>query len=233
MRDLRKNIIVSVDDFGIRSVADTILPLAQQGKIDRVSVLINYVSSKEQALALVATGVKIDLHLELIQLVRSGENVTESTLFRGVNFMIRYILGFVSAREVTQAWMHQIERFKELFGQYPDGLNSHEHLHYFPQFFQVALTLGERYDIPFIRFARQGIVKQRGAIVSQILALLWKRDDVYYSAQKTRRDTADFFVSYDWIDNFDDFLKRLPVGKIEIVFHPERKSEYEAIEKYF
>jgi predicted glycoside hydrolase/deacetylase ChbG (UPF0249 family) len=233
MRDLRENIVVSVDDFGIRNVADAILPLAQQGKLDRVSVLINYMHSKDQAAELSATGVKIDLHLELIQLVKSGEKVQEGALLRGGNFLVRYISGNVRSSDVERMWIDQIECFKELFGRYPDGFNSHEHLHYFPKFFRIALSLGERYDVAFIRFSRKGVLRRGNAVISYVLAFLWKKDNRHYTSQKAPMDTTDFFISYDWIDNLDDFLVQLPNGKMEMVFHPERRHEYDVIEKYF
>ena len=233
MHDFKNNIIVSADDFGIRNVAEPILSLARQGKIDRVSVLINYVTSKEQAEELLATGVKIDLHLELIQLIRSGERVEGSALLRGMNFAIRSAFGLVRVSEVERLWIDQIKAFKKMFGRYPDGLNSHEHLHYFPKFFRIALSLSERYHIPFVRFARKGIIGQKTSMVFRILSFLWKKDSAYYDAQQQLIDTTDFFVSYDWIDDFDNFLKYAPLGVTEIVFHPERQCEYDAIDKYF
>lgn len=230
---MRSKIIVSADDFGIRSVSQSILPLARTGKIDRVSVLIRYVTSEQDIRDLIATGVKIDLHLELIQLVGSGENPTQGALSRGLNFMMRYALGKVRTDAVEQSWMEQIVLFHKRFGRYPDGLNSHEHLHYFPRFFRVATTLAERYRIPFVRFARLGILRQRGVLVSQILDALWKRDKAYYDKRGgTIRDAADFFVSYDWISDLPAFLKKLPEGSsTEIVFHPERDEEYVALER--
>lgn len=230
---LREKVIVSVDDFGIRNVADAILPLAQQGKLDRVSVLIQYVTSQAQADALKATGVKIDLHLELIDLIKSGATEEGSALFRGLNFMVRYMFRMVNPSNVERAWIEQIERFKEVFGQYPDGLNSHEHVHYFPQFFKVIMALGDRYYIPFIRFSQKGILNYETSMVGRILAFLWSKDVSYYQSHATLHETPDFFVSYDWITDAEKFLQTLPEGKTEIAFHPERKSEYEAIEKYF
>ena len=233
LRNRRKDIIVSVDDFGIRQVAEAILPLARKGKLDRVSVLVNYIASKEQAEALLATGVKIDLHMELIKLVKSGEKMEESAVFRGLNFAIRYVLGFVGDDEVEQSWTQQIDRFHELFGRYPDGLNSHEHLHYFPRFFRIVVALGARYDIPFVRFARKGVVRRPFVIVFRVIDFFWKADNRHYRNQRKSRDAADFFVSYDWLDDFDEFLLHLPDGITEIVFHPERPAEAAVIEKYF
>lgn len=233
MQSIKEKIIVSVDDFGIRDVADSILPLAREGKIDRVSVLVNYVKSKEQAEALAATGVKIDLHLELIRLTGTGEKVEENALWRGMKFLVRYALGFVGAGRVEKEWIAQIERFKELFGRYPDGLNSHEHVHYFPKFFRIFLSLTERYHIPFVRFAHRGMLESDRSVVAKVLSSLWKTDASLYVGAKQPLTSSDFFVSYDWIANFDAFLEALPEGKTEIVFHPEKKDEYDVIERYF
>lgn len=229
----REKVIVSVDDFGIRNVAESILPLAKQGKVDRVSVLINYVTSQAQADELLATGVKIDLHLELIDLIKSGREDDGMALFRGLNFAARYMSGMVRSDDVERTWIAQIERFKEVFGRYPDGLNSHEHVHYFPRFFRVALDLRDRYDIPFMRFAREGVLKGKSSIAARVLSFLWHRNVTSYIERTDSQKTSDFFVSYDWIQNFDSFLACLPDGKTEIVLHPERKNEYDAISTYF
>ena len=233
IRFSRENVIVSVDDFGIRDVAESILPLAKQGKVVRVSVLINYEKSAAQAKELAATGVKIDLHLELIDLIKSGKEDNGMALFRGLNFAARYAFGMVSVSDVERAWVQQIELFKKMFGRYPDGLNSHEHVHYFPRFFRIVLMLGDRYGIPFIRFASEGILEKRSSIAARVISLLWWRNTAYYKENSESRETPDFFVSYDWIDDFSAFLRNLPAGKTEIVFHPERKGEYDSIEACF
>lgn len=229
----REKVIVSVDDFGIRNVAEAILPLAKQGKVDRVSVLINYVTSRSQADELAATGVKIDLHLELIDLIKSGKEDNGMALLRGINFVLRYAFGTVRSDDVERSWAAQIERFRELFGRYPDGLNSHEHVHYFPRFFRVALMLSDRYGISFMRFARKGVLEKKSSVAARILSFLWSRNVSYYVDHTGSRETSDFFVSYDWISDFEAFLKDMPDGKTEIVLHPERKNEYDAVERYF
>jgi predicted glycoside hydrolase/deacetylase ChbG (UPF0249 family) len=228
---LREKLIISADDFGIRDTVSAILPLAQAGKVDRVAVLVNYVRSQEEAEALKATGVKIDLHLEAIRLLRSGERMKEGALGRGVNFAVRYGLGLVTKRRIEKEWTAQMERFKELFGRYPDGLNSHEHVHYFPKFFEAFADLGKRYGISFLRFPRQGVLPGSSSLVSKVIAFLWKRDRKVFPLEGA--DVSDFLVSYDWLKDFPAFLETLPEGRTEIVFHPERKEEYEAIEKSF
>jgi predicted glycoside hydrolase/deacetylase ChbG (UPF0249 family) len=228
---LREKLIVSVDDYGIRDTVPAILPLAEKGKVDRVAVLVNFMRSRKEAEALASTGVKVDLHLEAIRLLRSGDKVRESAAARAVNFVFRYGLGLVTKRRIEREWVAQIERFRELFGRYPDGLNSHEHVHYFPRFFEVFLELGERYGIPFVRFGRRGILEESPSLVSRVLRSLRKRDLGRFEGRGF--ETSDFVVSYDWIKDFPAFLRNLPEGRTEIVFHPERKEEYDAIMSLF
>jgi len=230
----RKRIIVAADDYGIRDSADFILKLAKQGKIDRVSVLVNYVS-REEAAALLETDVKIDLHLELIKLVGSGEKIEESAVSRGFNFVFRYALGFVTAKKVEVEWRFQIERFRDIFGRLPDGLNSHEHLHYFPRFFPAFMKLAREYGISYVRFGRRSIHPDfHRSIVAKILSTLWKMNLKHFRKSGQLR-TSDLFVSYDWFDDFNEIPRLLSEseGDIEIAFHPERKDEYVVVERFF
>lgn len=228
---VRQKLIISADDFGIRDVASAILPLAYKKKLDRVSVLVNYIRSSEEVEALKASGVKIDLHLEAIKLIRSGDRVRESALLRGFNFLIRYGLGLVTEARIEAEWVAQIERFKEWFGRYPDGLNSHEHVHYFPRFFKVFVRLGERYDISFLRCGKKGILLPSSTLTARVLALLWKKNQLKIHALQNFT-SSDFVVSFDWVDNFSRFADMLPGGVTEVVFHPERPEEYGALMKF-
>ncbi|OGI14376.1 MAG: hypothetical protein A3E38_00375 [Candidatus Moranbacteria bacterium RIFCSPHIGHO2_12_FULL_54_9] len=230
-QSIRDSFIVTADDYGIRQTAELILRLVHEGKVDRVAVLIHYVSA-EQAAALLATGVKIDLHLELIGLLKSGEKVYESALVRSINFIIRYVTGLVTAKKVREEWQDQIERFRELFGRLPDGLNSHEHLHCFPAFFRVFTRLAEAYGISYIRFGKKGMLTGlRGAFIARILAVFWKRTAAIYA--ETRLDTSDYLVSLDWLPDFKAFSEQLPHGSIELVVHLEREEDYRTMLEYF
>lgn len=229
----RKKVIVTADDYGIRDSADHILRLAKQGKLDRVAVLINYVSEGEAA-ALLGTGVKIDLHLELIKLVRSGEKLRESAVTRGVNFVVRSLLGIVTPKKAEEEWRFQIERFRDIFGRLPDGLNSHEHLHYFPRFFPVFMGLAKEYGISYVRFGRNGIRSEFNRTpVSRILSVFWKMNRKRYP--KDGPETSERFVSYDWLDDFNEIPELLSDAErpIELAVHPERKDEYVVTERFF
>ncbi|MBI2439536.1 MAG: ChbG/HpnK family deacetylase [Candidatus Moranbacteria bacterium] len=228
--DTRERFVVVADDYGIRQTAEPILRLVREGKIDRVSVLIHYVSH-EQAEALLATGVKIDLHLELIGLLKRGYKMHENTFLRGANFLWRYFFGLLTAKKVETEWRDQIERFHELFRRYPDGLNSHEYVHHFPKFFRVFLGLAKRYDIGYVRFGKKGMLTDmHSALVGNILSFLWKQTKTSYEKQPV--PTSDYLVSFDWFGDFNAFAKQVPQGPIELVVHPEREDEYRALLEY-
>jgi predicted glycoside hydrolase/deacetylase ChbG (UPF0249 family) len=231
----RTKIVVSVDDFGIRKVAAVILPLAKAGKLDRVSVLIRFMTSPLQVEELKQTPVSIDLHLDLIEVLKSGEKEKESVILRGVNFWWRLAFGYVTQAKARARWKAQIEQFKEVFGRYPDGLNTHEHLHYFPQFFPVVMELAQEYGIGFVRLGKQGILlpKRHFSLVAKILAGFWKKDRAVYAPYAKDIATTDFVVSYDWVMREEEFLTQLPEGVTEVVLHPERKNEYDFIDKHF
>ncbi len=229
--DIRTHFIVTADDYGIRQTAEPILRLAREGKIDRVSVLIHYVS-REQAEHLKALShIKIDLHLELIALLKSGEKVRENVFIRGVNFVRRYFLGSVTTRQVEDEWRYQIERFRELFGRLPDGLNSHEYVHHFPAFFKPFLRLAEEYGIGYVRFGKKGmLLGMHSALVGRILSFLWRQTSRRYA--KAPIPTSDYLVSLDWLADFKAFTGQLPGGTIELVVHPEREEEYRTLLDY-
>jgi len=230
-KEIRENFIVTADDYGIRQTAEPILRLAHEGKLDRVAVLIHYVSA-DQAKALLETGVKIDLHLELIDILKSGEKVKESPIYRGMNFMLRYFSGTVTAQNVEEEWRRQIIRFREIFGRMPDGLNSHEHLHFFPRFFKVFLGLAEEYGISYVRFSRKGMLLPfHSAFIGKILAFFWKRARSFMEGKIFH--TSDYLVSLDWLADFPAFSAALPEGQIELVVHLEREEDYRIMLEHF
>lgn len=230
-KDIRERFIITADDYGIRQTAEPILRLVHEKKVDRVAVLIHYVSV-DQARALLASGVKIDLHLELIGVLKSGDKVRESALFRGINFFMRYSTGLLTTKQVELEWHDQIRRFQELFGRLPDGLNSHEHLHFFPDFSRVFIALAKQYGISYVRFSRRGMLLPQGfTLIGKMLTMLWKRTHHLYDDAPF--ETSDYLVSLDWLSDFESFSRELPAGTVELVVHLEREEDYRIILEYF
>lgn len=226
----REKLIISADDFGKSHLANkNILTLARTGRIDRVAFLIDGDIENLEVAELLNFGVKLDIHLNLKKF-KSGPDESRSVFKRGVLFLWLYFSGQGTSSRVAADWERQIKKFEEVFGKKPDGLNSHQYVHFFPPYFKIILRLGAKYQIPYLRFGKIGITEGANSI-SGILTWLWKINNSRF--KKFFFDSSDFLASYDWIRDFPRFLSELPSGKTELISHPERKEELEAINKYF
>lgn len=218
-----RQLIIAADDYGIRDASMPILDLARSGLVDRVAVLARFVTP-EDAEKLLATGVTIDIHLELTRLLGRGEYEGDSFVRRISNFLWRLLRGDLSRSAVEQEWCGQIESFREKFGRLPDGANSHEHVHFFPPIFRSFLDVARKYDIGYVRFGSHdtlGCLRWHGA--QTVISALHRMNRQAW--RKSPLPTSEYLVSGDWIDDPKDFLMRLPEGKTEIVVHPERPKE--------
>lgn len=216
-------LIIVADDYGIREASLPILRLVEEGLVERVAVLVRFVSAEDVA-ALKATGVTVDIHLELTRLLGRGESEGDSFVARVGNFAWHVIRGDLAPSRIKAEWCAQIALFREQFGCLPAGMNSHEHVHFFPWFFAPFLALAEEYGIGYIRFGARGIVGDRRfhpakAVLDFLHA--WNRR----LGPAVLAATSEYLVSADWIDDIDHFLRQAPVGRIEVVAHPERPDE--------
>jgi predicted glycoside hydrolase/deacetylase ChbG (UPF0249 family) len=228
----RKYVIVSADDFGKSELANrNILRLAKTGRLDRVSVMSNGSFRLAEIEKIKETGVKLDIHLDLADIPRKEKKLKKGVLGRGIIFLLKH-LGSKEYRKdkLRTRWIGQIEKFYELFGRYPDGINSHQHVHLFNRYFLLALELSKKYKISYFRFARKDILGSKTNI-RRVVYFLWKRNENVFSGEKL--NSPDYFVSLDWIRNIDKFVKNLPEGKTELACHPERDEEFELIKHYF
>ena len=224
----KKNLIVTADDFGVSEKAnEAILKVAQKQKIDRTAVMIGGKISAEEVQKLLATGIKLDIHLHLLAKDFFQERKGEprgGSIKRGVLFLKDFLTGKYSSQKVKLIWKKQIEDFFQLFGQYPDGINSHEHMHFFPPFFKISLILKNKYNIDYIRLGRK---KENSKFkpVAFILNMLRKINLKFI--QTSSLNTSDYLISFDWLDKPNFFLNKLAKNKkTELVFHPERNNEY-------
>ncbi|MFA7319120.1 MAG: ChbG/HpnK family deacetylase [Parcubacteria group bacterium] len=243
------NLIISADDFGVSETANhNILALARAGKIDRAGVMMGGQISPEEARGLLESGIKLDIHLHLLEAdyfaKRNGES--ERNVFgRMFIFAVDVLSGRYSSGKVKLIWKKQIEDFHVLFGKYPDGLNSHEHMHFFPPFFRVALALKEKFGISFMRLGKwehkTGLNFTLVAFILNTLRRINARlNQIFVTPPHIAKDvpfvlnTSDFLVSFDWIKDYDKFFDQLPSpGQTELVFHPERPDEFEFLKENF
>ncbi|HLM84005.1 MAG TPA: ChbG/HpnK family deacetylase [Candidatus Bathyarchaeia archaeon] len=225
-----KNLIIAADDFGKSELANqNILRLAKAGKLDRISVMSDGHFSPEEAEELKNFGAKLDIHFELDWQKKRRHLLNDSVLRQGMVFLGNYFRpGY--EKKVREDWDLQIKKFHALFGRYPDGMNSHEHAHFFPAYFKIAVDLARKYGISYVRFGVRGF-EGRSAVKRRILNILrWRDKDCFF---ESGLGSSDFFASIDWIDATGKNIRFSSKHTIEISCHPEREDEFESIKKYF
>jgi len=237
-KNIRDKIILTADDFGKSEIANkNILYLAKAGKLDRVSVIVDGILRKEEVEKLLSTDIKLDIHLELIWQKRRRNLLKDHTLRQIIVFLVNYLWGDwpvpthprSEKMAVKKEWQKQIEKFKKIFGRMPNGISSHEHVHYFPPYFSIALQLADHYKIPFIRFGRKGFIGKKNSVYLILKVMYWLNKRNFL---RSKVSSSDYFASLDWLENFDEFSKKIEEGKkIEVACHPEREDEYNFISK--
>lgn len=226
----RSNLILSADDFGSSERANrNILYLVSMGKIDRVAVMVHGTIYEQEIRELISSGVKLDIHLDLTSHINSSEHIPALHLRVG-KFLWNYLRGQYTASKVRANWEAQIEKFHQLFGKYPDGINSHEHVHFFPSFFKVVLKIQETYPIPYLRFATDSILPTKNS-TCKVLALLHRFNRRKFATSSFA--SSNHLISLDWIENLDTFLDNPPSGSVEIVCHPHRAEEFVLVKNNF
>jgi predicted glycoside hydrolase/deacetylase ChbG (UPF0249 family) len=235
----RNNLIISADDFGKSDLANrNILCLAEAGKLDRVSVMSNGNFGSGEIQRIVNSGVKLDIHFELVWQKRRRNLLRDKTLRQGIVFFVNYSWGDwpvpknprSGVRAVKQEWQGQIKKFREIFGRLPDGISSHEHTHYFPPYFRIALYLARRFDIHFIRFGKKGFLGKRNAVKFILNVMRWIDKRKF---MKSNISSSEYFASFDWFNSMNELQTIISEKKVELACHPERKEEMDLINKYF
>lgn len=227
----RSRIIVTADDFGISPRANrNTLYLISIGKINRVAIMVHGEMSKNEIERLNRSELKLDIHLDILHKFNHDRKERSGTAARIFEFVGKFISGKISSAKVEHEWDEQIELFKKIFGRYPDGINSHEHVHLFPPFFKAVLRLSKKYKIPYIRFG-DSIILRHNSLVSRILHYLRLYNRKRFS--QSSNVSSGSFVSLDWLEDIDMFLDNLPEGTIEIASHPELAEDFVKIKQYF
>lgn len=222
------NLIISADDFGINATTNqNIIELIDNHRLDRVAVMIDGVFSLEEIAILKNSGIKLDLHLETPFLTnQTNHQLSSGVIGRLFRFAKLYFSGELRKERISAIWEAQCQKFFTVFNQSPDGLNSHEHLHYFPSYFKVVIDLGNKYHCHHLRFGKSGITWA----LSPVRQILWLLNKI--NARKFRHSnlhSSDWVTSFDWIDDISQINNYLLLGTVELIFHPERMEEKKAL----
>ena len=226
-----KSLILTADDFGQSKIGNkNILKLAKLGKIQRVAIMVNGVINSEEVKKLLEANIKLDLHLTVGR-ISNKDLRFKNSLNRLIRFIFLYLFGKTKTRKVLLEWEEQIQKFQDIFSRLPDGLNSHEHIHFFPPYFKTTLVLCKKYKINFLRFGKKEVVPTSN-LIGKILNFLNKINKKYFLDNEKNITSSDFLISLDWIENLDRVVGQDIIGTIEIVCHPERENEFRQLQNY-
>ncbi len=229
--NLRRKIILAADDFGLSEKAnERIIELAKLGKLDRVSIMVDGIFKEEEIKDILNSKLEIDIHFDLVNKIERDGIFGENPIKRIIHFVFHYFTRRAEVKSIKNDWLRQIEKFQNIFGKSPQGINSHQHIHFFPPYFKVAVKIAKNKNIQYIRFGKKGFLGN-STIVFLVLSFFRKRNFDFLNSSKL--ESSDYLASADWIKNTNRFLSKLPEGKTELVFHPEKKKEFEIIKKYF
>jgi predicted glycoside hydrolase/deacetylase ChbG (UPF0249 family) len=67
----------------------------------------------------------------------------------------RFVSGEYTKRKVGFLWRKQLKDFEKILKRLPDGVNSDEHVHLYPPFFEIAARIAKEKGIPYIRLGEQ------------------------------------------------------------------------------
>jgi predicted glycoside hydrolase/deacetylase ChbG (UPF0249 family) len=142
----------------------------------------------------------------------------------------KFSTGELTPTKVEADWNNQIKKFKKIFGKNPDGINSHEHIHFFPPFFKVATKLQQKYSIPYLRFGDSISMPQHNTVahILNFLRILNKKTFL-----KSTATSSQSLLSLDWINDCEKFIDDPPEGTIEVATHPELAEDFVKIKTYF
>jgi predicted glycoside hydrolase/deacetylase ChbG (UPF0249 family) len=232
MNKKNKNIIISADDFGIsRLASENILKLVSCGKVDRVEVMMSKNISPSQVQELLESNAEIDIHLHLLKnkldfWQEHERKIEDGAALRGIKFLLKYALGITGKKNIEKEWQGQIEDFVKIFGKVPDGISSHEHIHFFPPYFACVQKLCKKFGITYIRFGKNNSANY--SAISKILN--WLREKNLKKFNESDLFTADFMISFDWVNDFGTIFEKYPANSLkEVVLHLEKTAEFDIL----
>lgn len=227
---LRKRIILTADDFGISNEANlNILELVRIGKINRVAVISNGIFTEQDKKQLIDSGVKIDVHLNITEDILGARKIKRNPIKEGSSFLLKVFSGKLNNKLVYDNWDRDIKLFIEKFNRNPDGINSHQHVHFFPPYFEITLKLKKHYHIPFIRFGSSAILGK--SKTKNVISILRSRNKNKFLNSGSR--STEYLTNLDWIGDPDLFFGKNKEGVLEIACHPERREEFNYIMEKF
>jgi predicted glycoside hydrolase/deacetylase ChbG (UPF0249 family) len=204
-------LIINADDLGLSSEVNCgIFAAHEKGVVTDSSLLIKSPHAQE-AIEMIKKNLPfhVGIHIELDQLL-GWESPGKEKLSRQELHLLMNDPSF--GRKVKEEISEQVEAFLDT-GLTPSHIDTHHHVHGFPQIFEPIVEAMMRYQIKAIRFSKNGYS-------------LMGREDIRLSAKTTQR-MEDMLLKksivypHHLIDPLFPFsLHELPVGVTELMVHP-------------
>jgi predicted glycoside hydrolase/deacetylase ChbG (UPF0249 family) len=206
--------VFSLDDIGAERTSDEVaLPFIQKQTVDRVSIMTGRELDASLKRAIKESGVKIDIHLHLHGV--EYQNALDSFWIR-LLFMCKIYLSRKTRRTIYRAWDAQLTSLKESFGSSPDGINSHEHIHFIPPLFKMTVELAKKHGVAYIRHGND--VASTRDYRALLLRFFQQKNSSVLTTSRLLTSTS--LYSFDW----ENKMKHLPQGS-EIILHPHYKAD--------
>ena len=219
------NFCLTVDDAGMSEDLDKIIiRLAQERKIDCVSIVVNVGDLELLKESLTKSGIKKALHLNSTQSVADFNESFIHSLSRRLSFLYTVFLSKNGLRTIEKVWEEQINVFIKTFGEPPDILNSHEHVHLLPGLYLVAVRLNRKYHIPQIR---AGSLPARFKDIRPLLFSWFLKID----ATLDKDEVFSMVHSWNWQHYSWTEMFRILSPNSEIIFHVQNSTELSFLER--
>ena len=239
-----RRLIVIADDYGIGPATSAgILHLCQVGAVTGTVLLVNSPYAEDAVRAWQSTLVDADLGwhpcLTIDRPVAPLDQVKSLTLrdgrFPGLGRLMSWLIwGRCRPSEVVIEFRAQLQRFRDMTGQWPEVVNSHHHIQIFP-IVGAALrwVLREAGIRPYLRRVHEARTTLR-----QVPGARTKR--LFLSSlggPESRRQQADGFPGNDYLAGitnpeyvhdpafFSSWLAHTPGDLVELTCHPGDRDE--------
>jgi len=234
-----RSLLVVADDFGIGpNTTAGILHLAGRGVVTGSVLLVNSPYAPDAVTAWRRLGSRLDLgshpnltvDAPILPAGRVPSLVGRDGRFWPLGqFLRRWLLGRLDARQIEAEFAAQLQRFLDLVGRPPTLVNTHQHVGLFPPVGEALLTVLRAHRcVPYVRRVREPwrmLLNIRGARIKRGLLNQFGR-------RLGRRQAALGFPGNDWLAGITDprwvrdplffsrWLQQVPGRVVELVCHP-------------
>jgi len=134
-----RQVAICADDFGVdQAVNDAIVDLAAQGRLSAASVLVDGNTVQSVGTLLGALALDVGLHLNFTDAIGRLKATDVKPLAR---LILQAHAGQLSQHWVRVGIERQFDRFEDLFGQAPDHVDGHLHVHQLPIIREVLIDV--------------------------------------------------------------------------------------------